>query len=109
MAKEKEKLENKVTTDPNTENGVTSPETPKKAKEIDWNEKVPLLIQRDPTNPKETDRCICVNGTIFQVQLGVEVMVPRYVKQAYLDSIEQLTKAYDNQITASEPKGQDLK
>ena len=75
---------------------------------IDWNEKVPLLIQRDPTNPKETDFCICHNGKIFQIQRGVEVMVPRYVKQVYLDSVAQLTKAYDTQISASEAEGKDL-
>ena len=102
MAKEKE---NKATTETNNaEKAVTAPE---KAKEIDWNEKVPLLIRRDPTNLKETDFCICVNGTIFQVQRDIEVMVPRYVKQAYLDSVAQLTRAYDNQITASEAQGQD--
>ena len=105
-AKENEKVE-KVTTP--SENGVAPNEETKKKNEIDWNEKVSMLIQRDPTNPKETDFCICVNGKIFQIQRGVEVMVPRYVKQAYLDSVEQLTRAFNNQINASEPQGKDLK
>lgn len=80
----------------------------KETNKIDWNEKVPLLIPRDPTNLKETDFCICVNGKIFQIQRGAEVMVPRYVKQAYLDSVAQLTKAYDGQESASEPTGNAL-
>lgn len=83
----------------------------KATNEIDWNEKVPLLIPRDPTNPKETDYCICVNGKIFQIQRDVEVMVPRYVKQVYLDSVAQLRKAYDNQIIkekVAEAQGENL-
>ena len=79
-----------------------------KPKEIDWNERVPLLIPRDPTNPKEDDAVICVNGDITQIKRGVEVMVPRYVKQAYLDSVTQLTKAYDHQVKASETEGKDI-
>lgn len=79
-----------------------------KSEKIDWNERVPLLIPRDPTNPKEDDAVICVNGDITQIKRGVEVMVPRYVKQAYLDSVTQLTKAYDHQVTASEAEGKDI-
>lgn len=107
MAKGKNE-ENKIVNEP-IENGDATPETTKKASEIDWEEKVPLVIPRDPANPKETDCCICHNGKIYQIMLGVEVMVPRCVKQSYLDSVAQLTKAFNNQVKASEPQGQDLK
>ena len=59
------------------------------------NERVDLMIPRDPSNPQEGDVSIIVNGTIFQIQRGVSVQVPRYVYQAYMDSEEQKAKAYD--------------
>ncbi len=109
MAKAKNEVKENTTAENTNLDEATAGNAPVKAKnEIDWNEKVPLLIQRDPTNPKETDYCICVNGKIFQIQRGVEVMVPRYVKQVYLDSVAQLTKAYDGQIRASEAEGKDI-
>ena len=109
MAKAKNEVKENTTAENTNLEETTAENAPVEAKnEIDWNEKVPLLIQRDPTNPKETDYCICVNGKIFQIQRGVEVMVPRYVKQVYIDSVAQLTKAYDGQIRASEAEGKDL-
>ena len=65
-----------------------------------WNERVDLMIPRDPSNPKEGDVSIIVNGKIFQIKRGVTVQVPRYVYQAYMDSELQKTVAYDQQTQA---------
>lgn len=65
-----------------------------------WTERVDLMIPRDPSNPKESDVSIIVNGKIFQIKRGDTVKVPRYVYQAYVDSELQKTVAYDQQSHA---------
>ena len=86
-------MENKT----NAKEGKTMEKTAgaKSAGTENLDERVDLMIPRDASNPQEGDVSIIVNGTIFQIQRGVSVQVPRYVYQAYMDSEEQKTKAYD--------------
>ena len=72
----------------------------KKPEEIDWNERVELMIPRDMGNPQDGEVSIIVNGVIYQIQRGVAVQVPRFVKQVYLDSEAQKAVAYDRQVKA---------
>lgn len=74
------------------------------SKETNWDERVELMIPRDMSNPNDGEVSIIVNGKIFQIQRGVTVQVPRYVKQAYLDSEAQKAVAYERQQKAAEHK-----
>lgn len=65
------------------------------AKKIDWEEKVDLMIPRDPSNPKDTSVTIVHNGNNYQIMRGVPVKVPRKVAQVYWDSEAQKAKAYN--------------
>lgn len=72
----------------------------KKQETIDWDERVELMIPRDMSNPQDGDVSIIVNGVIYQIQRGETVQVPRFVRQAYLDSEAQKKVAYDRQAKA---------
>ena len=72
----------------------------KKLEAIDWNERVELMIPRDMANPQDGEVSIIVNGVIYQIQRGVTVEVPRFVKQVYLDSEAQKNMAYERQRKA---------
>lgn len=73
----------------------------KKTEAINWDERVELMIPRDMSNPNDGEVSIIVNGKIFQIQRGVTVQVPRYVKQAYLDSEAQKAVAYERSKAAA--------
>ena len=70
-------------------------ETKAAGKAVDWEERVDLMIPRDPSNPQDGEVSIIVNGRIFQIQRGVMVQVPRYVYQAYMDAEAQKAVAYE--------------
>ena len=57
-------------------------------------ERVEMMVPRDMYNPHEESVSVSVNGEIFQIQRGVSVMVPRYVKMAWEDSERQYAVAY---------------
>ena len=82
------------------EEAVMQPETETKAAEekkeggIDWEERVPMMIPLDPSNPRDADAVIIVNGVVYQIKRGEQVMVPRKVYQVYLDSQQQKKHAY---------------
>lgn len=56
------------------------------------NERVPVRLQR-PEGEKMAHRTITVNGKNFQIQYGVQVMVPRYVKNVIDESIRNAANA----------------
>lgn len=60
-----------------------------------WEERVPLMIPRDPSNPMDADAVIIINGMAYQIKKGEQVMVPRKVYQVYMDSVAQKNKFFD--------------
>ena len=58
-------------------------------------ERVELIVPRDMYNPHDEHVSISVNGKIFQIQRGVSVMVPRYVRMAWENSEAQYALAYE--------------
>lgn len=86
------------TTEESTAEETTSTVTDTAAEELSeeyWNERVPLMIPRDLSNPKEQTKTIIINGYVYQIKRGVQVMVPRKVFQVYMDSEAQRAKAVD--------------
>ena len=55
-------------------------------------ERVPVMLQR-PEGEKMAHRTITVNGKNFQIQYGVTVMVPRYVKNVIDESVRNAEEA----------------
>lgn len=82
------------TTSAETETAVEELSEEEKAKAY-WNERVPLMIPRDTMNPQDDEAVIVINGYPYQIQRGVQVMVPRKVFQAYMDSEAQKIKAFN--------------
>lgn len=60
-----------------------------------WDEKVKLMVPRDLSNPKIADAVIIHNGHTYQIKRGEEVLVPRKVYQAYMDSEAQKARGLD--------------
>lgn len=55
-------------------------------------ERVPVMLQR-PEGEKMAHRTITVNGKNFQIQYGMTVMVPRYVKNVIDESVRNAEQA----------------
>ena len=72
----------------------TVKEEPEKKAPVDetsdeyWNEQVPFYAFKDGDKYKD-DIVVGVNGKIWQIKRGVEVMIPRFVKQVIIQSMEQ--------------------
>ena len=82
MAKATEEVTEKVTK-------AAEPELTQEEKLAAYlNEKVPVKLFKDSSRYKD-DVYVSVNGHNFQIQRGVEVMVPRYVKEVLDNSDAQ--------------------
>jgi hypothetical protein len=61
-----------------------------------WEDKVPVTLFYDGANYKE-DVYVAVNGRRFQIKRGVEVMIPRCVKEV-LDNSERMKRERDERL-----------